>query len=186
MRCRISQSDVQGELFQPLLACCWSICTVGPYDVTPRSRRCALIWKSWIHVANMASALRGIHRLVSVARPAGIRPTLPFVAKGRCIASISQRHRSIPPCQAESSRLRPQWTLVLKRAEVPPSRNYADDSAMTLDTLQDRVIDVLKMFDKIDPDKVLSWWMPWDCTVSMITACVGDTWSPLCERPRSW
>lgn len=35
-------------------------------------------------------------------------------------------------------------------------RTYAGDAGMTLSELQEQVINVLKMFDKINPDKVRS------------------------------
>lgn len=100
----------------------------------------------------MANRLREICRLFSATRLASVRlgasslPRWTHTAPG-CLSC----HRV--PSEEKTARLRPQW----RKAEMLLCRKYSEDSGMSLSELQEKVITVLKLFDKINPDKVSGW-----------------------------
>lgn len=98
--------------------------------------------------------MRSAYRLVSVARPSALRPTRPSAARWSSSASSWAALPAAPATCSVNSRLRPQWWGKREGGVVLTCRSYAGDSAMSLGDLKDRVLDVLKMFDKINPDKV--------------------------------
>ena len=105
---------------------------------------------------NRIAVLRGINRLVSVARPVGARSnsgsTLSFGSKQVTPSPQAQRSSS-----SSSNDVGPRPQMALRRegsVQLSGCRLYSDDSAMTVSELEERVLNVLKMFDKINPDKV--------------------------------
>lgn len=103
-------------------------------------------------MAGRVISLRGIHRIVTAVKPNAARPS---VARWLSSASTQQLALPSPLAAAGASRLRPlqnQW----RRPEVVQCRRYGggEGPTMTASELQEQVLNVLKMFDKIDPDKV--------------------------------
>ena len=127
------------KLTSPLFSTTCSLC-----DVTDSARGLAQ------NMAGRVVSLRGIHRIVTAVRPSAARPGVAkwISSAPRC----SQQQSMLPSLAVATSRLHTQhW----KRQEVVQCRRYAGGgTTMTLSELQEQVINVLKMFDKIDPDKV--------------------------------
>lgn len=92
------------------------------------------------------AALRGICRLVSTSR---VRPGVASLPRWTHTTSACY-YRQRLSSENSSSRLRPQW----RKVEKLLFRNYSEDTTMSPSELKDGVINVLKMFDKINPDKV--------------------------------
>lgn len=98
---------------------------------------------------------RSIHRVVTMARPSAVRPTV-----SRWISSSTSRQQLIiqSPATAAASLFRPHPQYQWKRRpslEEMQCRSYsAEGPTMTITELQDQVMNVLKLFDKIDPEKV--------------------------------
>lgn len=99
---------------------------------------------------NRIAVLRGVNRLVSLARPVAARSSSGGTLAFRCkqVTSISPRaHSGVGPL--------PQMALRREGVvQLSGCRLYSDDSAMTVSELEDRVLNVLKLFDRINPDKV--------------------------------
>lgn len=100
------------------------------------------------------AGLRGLSRLFSAPRLLGATPSgapqLSRLVPAASAAAIRRLH-----CETATAerRLRPQWTPAARKT-VLLCRNYSEEAAMSPSEIQQNVINVLKMFDKIDPDKV--------------------------------
>ena len=90
-------------------------------------------------------AARNLLSVLSVATRAAAGAT-PLV-RLRCLSYNVHKFRSLPTRVGFNGKMP-------GLASVSPCRYYGDDSGMTLRELEDRVINVLQLFDKVDPDKV--------------------------------
>ena len=96
----------------------------------------------------MASSFRGVFRLATALRTTAVRQrTFSSVSKWRHLAAVS-----VSSWSTSQSRLQPHVTT----RPVVPTRWFASEG-ITLPELESRVIDVLKAFDKIDPEKVTNY-----------------------------
>lgn len=108
---------------------------------------------------NRVSALRGICRLVSTTR---VRPGVAALPRWTHTASVYHNRQWLNYENTNTARLRPQW----RKAEMLLFRQYSEDTAMSQSELQDGVINVLKLFDKIDPDKVSTIFFNLNCRIN--------------------
>lgn len=102
---------------------------------------------------NRIAVLRGINRLVSVARPVGARSGSGSTLAFRCKHIAPSSGAQLACC----SGVGPRPQMALRRegmVQLSGCRLYSDDSAVTVSELEERVLNVLKLFDKINPDKV--------------------------------
>lgn len=99
----------------------------------------------------MAYRFARVCKLFSASRPAGVRLNVASTPRWTHTAPTCSTLHWGPSKDNPSSRLRPQW----RRADVLLCRKYGDAQAMTIDQLKDSVLNVLKAFDKINPDKVI-------------------------------
>ena len=94
------------------------------------------------------------------ARPAAVRPcSLPFAARWRVLSSVSSfnRHQILTNAQTGwQKNIGFSLGAHSERSIAVPCRHYAEGVGMTITELRDRVIKVLQMFDKIDPNKVIA------------------------------
>lgn len=110
----------------------------------------------YIHIMATSIGVRSFLRLTGAAklfpaRPGGISPLYRWKSISSAWCARQQRQQQLI---TKISWLRPLSLLQQKRPAALQSRTYADDSSMSVSELESRVINVLKMFDKIDPDKV--------------------------------
>ena len=98
----------------------------------------------------MAARIAGkrLLQLTAVRRPNAV---ISSINGWNCTSSAKQQQLTVP-MKTVSTWTRPQYAW--RRPGLLLCRNYSEEDGMTLSQLQERVINVLKMFDKIDPDKV--------------------------------
>ena len=107
--------------------------------------------------AGRLAGLRGLCRLFSAPRVLGATPSgAPQISRLVPAASATWHAVSRLHCEAAEGRLRPQRTPARNTTTevLLFCRNYSEEAAMSPSEIQQNVINVLKMFDKIDPDKV--------------------------------
>lgn len=128
-------------------------------------------------MAYRARVVRGICRLVSTTRLTRVRPGAVSIPGWTHTASACYSTQCLLSEGPNTSRLRPQW----RKAELLACRKYSEDAAMSLSELKESVLKVLKMFDKINPDKV-SKMCVFVVKYSHEICTVGQFASTLCKR----
>jgi hypothetical protein len=100
-------------------------------------------------MASRVVAFRRFYSLVAVPRPAVVSPSTACLSRWAHTAPASSNWQQVP-FQATTSRPRPQW----QKTGVFFNRHYSEEDVMSLSELKENVLNVLRLFDKVNPDKV--------------------------------
>merc|ERR1711963_30908 len=94
---------------------------------------------------NMAAILKNVRAVSNLV--ASVRNTIPR------LGSVALLHDE-NTARFLHSHSRTSHPTVLKSVFVQPARSYSEKPPLTLDMLQQRVLLVLRLYDKIDPEKL--------------------------------
>merc|ERR1712087_102275 len=94
---------------------------------------------------NMAAILRNVRTVGHLA--ASVRSTIPRLS----VAAFVHHNGGSKHLHNQRQTLKPS---VLKTLFVQPARSYSEKPPLTIDMLQQRVLLVLRLYDKIDPEKL--------------------------------
>merc|ERR1711894_92624 len=94
---------------------------------------------------NMAAILKNVRAVSNLV--ASVRSTVPR------LGSVALLHND-NTARLLHSQSRTSHPTALKNVFVQPARSYSEKPPLTLDMLQQRILLVLRLYDKIDPEKL--------------------------------